>query len=52
MKFHKFLFNVAIGIVLIVLGLWLSIDIVLKFAKAALGLLLVMIGISFLMRRW
>lgn len=51
MKFHKLLFNVVIGIALIVLGVWLSIDLILKFAKAAVGVVLVMIGIAFLMRR-
>lgn len=51
MKFHKFFFNVLIGIVLIVVGVWLSIDFILKFAAAAIGLILIMIGLSFLMRR-
>lgn len=52
MKMHKNIFNVLIGIVLIVVGLYLSVDFILKFAAAAVGLILIIVGMSFLTRRW
>ncbi|MCX6707186.1 MAG: hypothetical protein NT001_03535 [Candidatus Woesearchaeota archaeon] len=51
MKLHKSLFNIVIGILLIVLGIIISIDFILKFALAAIGIFLIMLGMSFLMRR-
>lgn len=48
----KGMINVLIGVALIVIGIWISIDFILKFAKAAIGLILIIVGMSFLMRRW
>jgi hypothetical protein len=41
----------VIGIALIIVGIILSKDFIFKFALAALGLFLIMLGMSFLMRR-
>lgn len=49
---RKNLLNTLIGIVLIVVGVVLSIDFILSFAKAAIGILLLIIGMSFLTRRF
>lgn len=51
MKMRKKLINIVAGIVLIVVGVILSLDIILKFAIAALGIFLIMIGMSLLARR-
>ena len=51
MKLHKSLFNIVIGLACIVVGIILSIDFIVKFALAALGIFLIMLGMSFLMRR-
>lgn len=52
MRAHKSMMNVLIGIVLIVVGLYLSIELILEFATAVLGLILIIVGMSFLTKRW
>ncbi|MFO8016876.1 MAG: hypothetical protein R6U32_07290 [Candidatus Woesearchaeota archaeon] len=51
MKLHKKMLNIIIGLVLIVAGLALSIDFIVKFATAAIGLILLIVGISLLTRK-
>ncbi|HLC98648.1 MAG TPA: hypothetical protein VJC00_01445 [Candidatus Nanoarchaeia archaeon] len=52
MKLHRNLLNLIIGIVCIVVGVIISLDFIIKFALAALGILLIIIGMSFLTRKW
>ncbi|MBD3313613.1 hypothetical protein GF345_04180 [Candidatus Woesearchaeota archaeon] len=51
MRMHKNLFNVVAGLACVVVGVFLSIDFILQFALAALGILLIIIGMSLLTKR-
>lgn len=52
MKLHKNLLNIIIGIACIVVGVVLSIDFILQFALAAIGIMLIIVGMSFLTKRF
>ncbi|MCX8147391.1 MAG: hypothetical protein N3D84_02900 [Candidatus Woesearchaeota archaeon] len=51
MGISKRIFHSIIGIALIVIGIIISFDFILKFAKFAIGLFLILIGMGLLMKR-
>ncbi len=52
MRTRKKLLNPLLGIALIIVGVLLSMDFILRFAVAALGIFLIIIGMSLLTRKW